>query len=173
MWQLAFGVVFVIVVLIFPSGLAGIVSRLWRLLWQAPLVVRASVEEFWRPSRGGRMSTLRSRRPRALADRSERCRQDHGVQLHIRIPAAGGRPGAFERTGRDRMAAASACRRRSRQNVSDHASLQRSHCPGKRGAGSSLPSRARICRCGRARKARRWDRAYEVLDMLGLAQQAK
>jgi branched-chain amino acid transport system permease protein len=34
-WQLAFGVVFVIVVLIFPSGLAGIVSRLWMVLWQA------------------------------------------------------------------------------------------------------------------------------------------
>jgi branched-chain amino acid transport system permease protein len=34
-WQLAFGVVFVIVVLIFPSGLAGIASRVWGLLWRA------------------------------------------------------------------------------------------------------------------------------------------
>jgi branched-chain amino acid transport system permease protein len=34
-WQLAFGVVFVIVVLVFPSGLAGIVSRVWMLLWRA------------------------------------------------------------------------------------------------------------------------------------------
>ena len=34
-WQLAFGVVFVIVVLVFPSGLAGIVSRDWMLLWRA------------------------------------------------------------------------------------------------------------------------------------------
>ena len=34
-WQLAFGVVFVIVVLVFPSGLAGIVSRIWMLLWRA------------------------------------------------------------------------------------------------------------------------------------------
>jgi branched-chain amino acid transport system permease protein len=34
-WQLAFGVVFVIVVLIFPSGLAGIASRLWMLPWRA------------------------------------------------------------------------------------------------------------------------------------------
>jgi branched-chain amino acid transport system permease protein len=34
-WQLAFGVVFVIVVLVFPSGLAGIVSRVWVLLWRA------------------------------------------------------------------------------------------------------------------------------------------
>jgi branched-chain amino acid transport system permease protein len=31
-WQLAFGVVFVIVVLLFPSGLAGIFSRLWMVL---------------------------------------------------------------------------------------------------------------------------------------------
>ena len=36
-WQLAFGVVFVVVVLIFPSGLAGIVTRVWRLLWQPRL----------------------------------------------------------------------------------------------------------------------------------------
>jgi branched-chain amino acid transport system permease protein len=36
-WQLAFGVVFVAVVLIFPSGLAGIVSRVWKLLWQPRL----------------------------------------------------------------------------------------------------------------------------------------
>jgi branched-chain amino acid transport system permease protein len=34
-WQLAFGVVFVIVVLVFPSGLAGIVSLLRMLLWRA------------------------------------------------------------------------------------------------------------------------------------------
>lgn len=34
-WQLAFGVVFVIVVLVFPSGLAGIVSRIWMLLCRA------------------------------------------------------------------------------------------------------------------------------------------
>jgi branched-chain amino acid transport system permease protein len=34
-WQLAFGVVFVIVVLVFPSGLAGIFSRVWMLLWRA------------------------------------------------------------------------------------------------------------------------------------------
>jgi branched-chain amino acid transport system permease protein len=34
-WQLAFGVVFVIVVLVFPSGLAGIVSRVWMFLWRA------------------------------------------------------------------------------------------------------------------------------------------
>lgn len=34
-WQLAFGIVFVVVVLIFPSGLAGTVSRSWMLLWQA------------------------------------------------------------------------------------------------------------------------------------------
>jgi branched-chain amino acid transport system permease protein len=34
-WQLAFGVVLVIVVLIFPSGLAGIFSRLWMVLWRA------------------------------------------------------------------------------------------------------------------------------------------
>ena len=34
-WQLAFGIVFVIVVLIFPSGLAGIASRVWTLLWRA------------------------------------------------------------------------------------------------------------------------------------------
>ena len=34
-WQLAFGVVFVIVVLVFPSGLAGIVSRIWMLLRRA------------------------------------------------------------------------------------------------------------------------------------------
>jgi branched-chain amino acid transport system permease protein len=33
-WQLAFGVVFVVIVLIFPSGLAGIVSRAWMLLWR-------------------------------------------------------------------------------------------------------------------------------------------
>jgi branched-chain amino acid transport system permease protein len=34
-WQLAFGAVFVIVVLVFPSGLAGVVSRVWMLLWRA------------------------------------------------------------------------------------------------------------------------------------------
>jgi branched-chain amino acid transport system permease protein len=34
-WQLAFGAIFVIVVLAFPSGLAGIVSRVWMLLWRA------------------------------------------------------------------------------------------------------------------------------------------
>lgn len=34
-WQLAFGVVFVIVVLLFPSGLAGLISRSWMLLWRA------------------------------------------------------------------------------------------------------------------------------------------
>jgi branched-chain amino acid transport system permease protein len=34
-WQLAFGAVFVIVVLVFPSGLAGIVSRVWMSLWRA------------------------------------------------------------------------------------------------------------------------------------------
>jgi branched-chain amino acid transport system permease protein len=34
-WQLAFGFVFVIVVLVFPSGLAGIASRVWMLLWRA------------------------------------------------------------------------------------------------------------------------------------------
>jgi hypothetical protein len=34
-WQLAFGVVFVIVVLLFPSGLAGILPRLRVLLWRA------------------------------------------------------------------------------------------------------------------------------------------
>jgi branched-chain amino acid transport system permease protein len=33
-WQLAFGVVFVIVVLVFPSGLAGLVSRIWMLPWR-------------------------------------------------------------------------------------------------------------------------------------------
>ncbi|MGH8694877.1 MAG: branched-chain amino acid ABC transporter permease [Burkholderiales bacterium] len=32
-WQLAFGLVFVIVVLAFPSGLAGILTRAWRALW--------------------------------------------------------------------------------------------------------------------------------------------
>jgi branched-chain amino acid transport system permease protein len=36
-WQLAFGVVFVLVVSVFPSGLAGIVSRIWMLLWQPRL----------------------------------------------------------------------------------------------------------------------------------------
>jgi branched-chain amino acid transport system permease protein len=34
-WQLAFGVVFVVVVLLFPSGLAGLVSRVWMLPWRA------------------------------------------------------------------------------------------------------------------------------------------
>jgi branched-chain amino acid transport system permease protein len=34
-WQLAFGVVFVLVVLIFPSGLAGLVSRIWVMAWRA------------------------------------------------------------------------------------------------------------------------------------------
>jgi branched-chain amino acid transport system permease protein len=34
-WQLAFGIVFVIVVLIFPSGLVGIASRVWTLSWRA------------------------------------------------------------------------------------------------------------------------------------------
>ncbi|MCL4798568.1 MAG: branched-chain amino acid ABC transporter permease [Burkholderiales bacterium] len=32
-WQLAFGLVFVVVVLAFPSGLAGIFARAWRALW--------------------------------------------------------------------------------------------------------------------------------------------
>ena len=36
-WQLAFGVVFVVVVLLFPSGLAGLVSRVWMLPWRARL----------------------------------------------------------------------------------------------------------------------------------------
>jgi len=34
-WQLAFGIVFVIVVLVFPSGLAGVASSAWMLLWRA------------------------------------------------------------------------------------------------------------------------------------------
>jgi branched-chain amino acid transport system permease protein len=34
-WQLAFGVIFVIVVLVFPSGLAGVASRGWVLVWRA------------------------------------------------------------------------------------------------------------------------------------------
>jgi branched-chain amino acid transport system permease protein len=34
-WQLAFGVVFVGVVLLFPAGLIGLVSRSWMLLWRA------------------------------------------------------------------------------------------------------------------------------------------
>jgi len=34
-WQLAFGVVFVLVVLLFPSGLAGSISRIWMLSWRA------------------------------------------------------------------------------------------------------------------------------------------
>jgi ABC-type branched-subunit amino acid transport system permease subunit len=34
-WQLAFGIVFVIVVLLFPSGLAGLIFRSWMLLWRA------------------------------------------------------------------------------------------------------------------------------------------
>lgn len=34
-WQLAFGLVFVVVVLAFPSGLAGIITRGWRALWPA------------------------------------------------------------------------------------------------------------------------------------------
>ncbi len=34
-WQLAFGLVFVVVVLAFPSGLAGIITRVWRWLWAA------------------------------------------------------------------------------------------------------------------------------------------
>jgi branched-chain amino acid transport system permease protein len=34
-WQLAFGLVFVVVVLAFPSGLAGIITRVWRSLWPA------------------------------------------------------------------------------------------------------------------------------------------
>jgi branched-chain amino acid transport system permease protein len=32
-WQLAFGLVFVVVVLAFPSGLAGIITRASRALW--------------------------------------------------------------------------------------------------------------------------------------------
>lgn len=32
-WQLAFGFVFVVVVLAFPTGLAGIITRVWRALW--------------------------------------------------------------------------------------------------------------------------------------------
>ena len=32
-WQLAFGFVFVVVVLAFPTGLAGIIARVWRSLW--------------------------------------------------------------------------------------------------------------------------------------------
>jgi branched-chain amino acid transport system permease protein len=34
-WQLAFGIVFVVVVLLFPSGLMGLLSRSWMLLWRA------------------------------------------------------------------------------------------------------------------------------------------
>jgi branched-chain amino acid transport system permease protein len=34
-WQLAFGFVFVFVVLAFPAGLAGIVSRFWNSVWRA------------------------------------------------------------------------------------------------------------------------------------------
>jgi branched-chain amino acid transport system permease protein len=34
-WQLAFGLVFVVVVLAFPAGLAGIFSRAWNALWRA------------------------------------------------------------------------------------------------------------------------------------------
>jgi len=34
-WQLAFGLVFVVVVLAFPTGLAGIFSRAWNSLWRA------------------------------------------------------------------------------------------------------------------------------------------
>ena len=34
-WQLAFGVVFVLVVLLFPSGLAGLISRIWMLSWRS------------------------------------------------------------------------------------------------------------------------------------------
>jgi branched-chain amino acid transport system permease protein len=34
-WQLAFGIVFVVVVLLFPSGLVGLLTRLWMLPWRA------------------------------------------------------------------------------------------------------------------------------------------
>jgi branched-chain amino acid transport system permease protein len=34
-WQLAFGLVFVVVVLAFPAGLAGVFSRVWNALWRA------------------------------------------------------------------------------------------------------------------------------------------
>ena len=34
-WQFAFGLVFVVVVLAFPAGLAGIFSRAWNALWRA------------------------------------------------------------------------------------------------------------------------------------------
>ena len=34
-WQLAFGIVFVVVVLLFPSGLVGLLTRLWTLPWRA------------------------------------------------------------------------------------------------------------------------------------------
>ena len=34
-WQLAFGLVFVVVVLAFPAGLAGVAARIWSHLWQA------------------------------------------------------------------------------------------------------------------------------------------
>ena len=33
-WQLAFGLVFVLVVLLFPAGVAGMVGRLWNWLWR-------------------------------------------------------------------------------------------------------------------------------------------
>ena len=34
-WQLAFGLVFVVVVLAFPTGLAGVFNRAWNSLWRA------------------------------------------------------------------------------------------------------------------------------------------
>jgi len=34
-WQFAFGLVFVVVVLAFPTGLAGIITHVWRSLWRA------------------------------------------------------------------------------------------------------------------------------------------
>jgi branched-chain amino acid transport system permease protein len=34
-WQLAFGIVFVIVVLLFPSGLAGLIARIWMVVGRA------------------------------------------------------------------------------------------------------------------------------------------